>query len=114
MSLADKTCLPCQGFVKPFDKDAVNEWMGKIDTDWKQIEHKKIYRKVELKDFMAAVAMVNKIAELAEEQQHHPDLLIAGYKNLTITIYTHKIDGLWESDFILAAKIDKLIDGLKD
>jgi 4a-hydroxytetrahydrobiopterin dehydratase len=63
-----------------------------------------------LKNFKEVVALVNQIADLAEKEGHHPDLNIHGYKNLTITIFTHKINGLWDSDFILAAKIDELIN----
>lgn len=110
MSLADKQCLPCQGGVEPFKADQVVDWLKKVDPAWTSHDNHHISRELTLKNFKEVVTLVNQIADLAESQGHHPDLLIHNYKNLAITIFTHKIDGLWDSDFILAAKIDKLIN----
>ncbi len=113
MNLADKKCIPCQGGVEPFKADKISEWLKFVAPGWSNQNNHHISREVALKNFKQVIALVNQIADLAEEQGHHPNLLIHGYKNLTITIFTHKIDGLWDSDFILAAKIDKLINDFK-
>jgi len=110
MSLDKKHCVPCRGGVDPYDRTKIDEYLKQLTKDWQVVEgNKKIQLKFEVKDFMAAVDFINKAAEVAEKEYHHPDLCINSYKNVTITIYTHKIDGLWESDFILAAKLEKLI-----
>ena len=113
MNLSDKKCLPCQGGVEPFDATKIKQWLKFVAPGWSNQNSHHISRELTLKNFKQVIALVNQIAELAEHEGHHPDLLIHGYKNLTITIYTHKINGLWDSDFILAAKIDKLIHDFK-
>jgi 4a-hydroxytetrahydrobiopterin dehydratase len=91
--LSLKECVPCRGGVPPLQGEVVNE------------HHlKKSYK---FGDFREALTFVNRVGELAEEQGHHPDICF-GWGQAEITIWTHKIDGLTESDFILAAKIDKL------
>lgn len=113
MSLADKQCIPCQGGVEPFDEQKISQWLEFVAPAWTNQDNHHIRREIVLKNFKQVIALVNQIADLAEEQGHHPNLNIHNYKNLTITIFTHKIDGLWDSDFILAAKIDKLINDFK-
>lgn len=109
IKLADKKCIPCQGGVKPFSKDKIKKYLPKLEKSWQVVDNKKIRLDLTLKNFMQAVDFVNKVAKIAEAEDHHPDICITGYKNVRVDIYTHKIDGLWESDFILAAKIEQLI-----
>src|SRR5947209_4343898 len=78
--------------------------------DW-QIQDGKLTRDVQVKNFRAALALLNSIGELAEEQNHHPDLCIHGWNKLKIELYTHTADGLSENDFIMAAKFDRLLQG---
>ena len=104
--LATKTCVPCRGGVPPLagkDLDA----LAKQLPGWKIINGHHITRTFTFLDFRQALAFVNKVGQLAEEQGHHPDILLAWGK-AEITTWTHKINGLTESDFILAAKIDQL------
>jgi 4a-hydroxytetrahydrobiopterin dehydratase len=105
--LADKTCVPCRGGVpalKGSDLDAVH----KIVPDWTVTEEHHVTREFKFSDFAKALEFVNRVGRLAEEQGHHPDILLAWGK-VGITLWTHKINGLTESDFIMAAKIDRLV-----
>jgi 4a-hydroxytetrahydrobiopterin dehydratase len=104
--LAAKTCVPCKGGVPPL-KGAELEKLGRELPDWKIVNEHHIARGFKLPDFRTALDFVNKVGALAEEQGHHPDIFLAWGK-VEITIWTHKIDGLTESDFILGAKIDRL------
>jgi 4a-hydroxytetrahydrobiopterin dehydratase len=104
--LAAKTCVPCRGGVPPL-KGAELENLGRQLPAWKIINEHHIARSFAFPDFREALAFVDKVGALAEEQGHHPDIFLAWGK-AEITIWTHKIDGLTESDFVLAAKIDRL------
>ena len=104
--LAAKTCVPCKGGVPPL-KGAELERLGQELPDWKIANEHHIARSFKFPDFRTALDFVDKVGALAEEQGHHPDIFLAWGK-AEITIWTHKIDGLTESDFILGAKIDKL------
>ena len=104
--LASKKCVPCRGGVPPLaGKDLEN--LSKQLPQWKVVEAHHITRTYTFPDFKQALAFVNRVGDLAEEQGHHPDILLAWGK-AEVTTWTHKIDGLTESDFILAAKADKL------
>lgn len=109
-SLRAAKCLPCEGGVDKFDGDQAQQRLSatplwSIDSDAKMIS-----RKIDRKNFLQVVELVNLIARLAEDEQHHPDLHVTGYRHLTIDLTTHAIGGLSENDFILAAKIDQLIE----
>lgn len=104
--LASKTCVPCSGGV-PALKGAELAALKKKLPGWDVVNEHHLHRRFEFPDFVKALAFVNKVGELAEQQGHHPDILLTWGK-AEITIWTHKVDGLTESDFILAAKIDKL------
>ena len=103
--LASKTCVPCRGGVPPLTGKELENLARQV-PQWKVVEGHHITRAFAFPDFRQALAFVNKVGELAE-QAHHPDILLAWGK-AEVTTYTHKITGLTESDFILAAKIDKL------
>jgi 4a-hydroxytetrahydrobiopterin dehydratase len=104
--LASKTCVPCKGGVPPLAGKEL-EALAKQVPQWKVVNGHHITRTFTFPDFRQALAFVNKAGEIAEQQGHHPDILLSWGK-AEITTWTHKIDGLTESDFILAAKIDKL------
>jgi 4a-hydroxytetrahydrobiopterin dehydratase len=104
--LASKTCVPCKGGTPPLAGVQLNA-LAKEVPEWKVVNGHHIMRAFEFPDFKSALAFVNKVGETAEDQGHHPDIALAWGK-AEITTWTHKIDGLTESDFILAAKIDKL------
>jgi 4a-hydroxytetrahydrobiopterin dehydratase len=104
--LADKTCVPCKGGVPPMKGQELAQMM-KLVPKWKDVNEHHIVRTYTFPDFKQALDFVNKIGDLAEQQGHHPDILLTWGK-AEITLWTHKIDGLTESDLIMAAKIDKL------
>lgn len=105
-SLAEKTCVPCRGGVPPLKGAELQKLSRQVDG-WGVVEEHHITKNFKFPDFRTALAFVNKVGELAEAQSHHPDIYLAWGK-VEVTIWTHKIDGLTESDFILAAKIDQL------
>jgi len=104
--LADKTCVPCRGGVPPL-KGAELKKLHRIIPSWTVANEHHIKREFRFPDFKRALDFVNRVGALAEEQGHHPDILLAWGK-AEITLWTHKIDGLTESDFIMAAKIDRI------
>jgi 4a-hydroxytetrahydrobiopterin dehydratase len=104
--LSSKTCVPCRGGVPPLAGKELAETARQV-PQWKVVEGHHITRTFAFEDFRQALAFVNRVGEVAEAEGHHPDIFLAWGK-AEITIWTHKIDGLTESDFILAAKIDKL------
>lgn len=104
--LADKKCVPCRGGVPPL-KGKELEALHKSVPQWNVANEHHLTRAFKFSDFATALAFVNRVGALAEEQGHHPDILLAWGK-VEITLWTHKIDGLTESDFIMAAKIDRL------
>jgi 4a-hydroxytetrahydrobiopterin dehydratase len=105
-SLASKTCVPCRGGVAPL-KGKKLEALHQETPQWKLLTGKRINRTFTFPDFREALDFVNQVGEIAEEQGHHPDILLSWGK-AKISLWTHKINGLTESDFIMAAKIDAL------
>ena len=104
--LAQLTCVPCRGGVPPLTPEQIRP-LHKQVSQWNVVSNHHLERQYPFPDFKTALDFVIKVGNLAEEQGHHPDILLAWGK-VGITIWTHKIDGLTESDFILAAKIDRL------
>lgn len=104
--LASKSCVPCRGGVAPLKGEELTKLQKQV-SGWQVVEEHYLNKSFKFPDFRQALVFVNRVGELAEEQGHHPDIYLAWGK-VDITIWTHKIDGLTESDFILAAKIDQL------
>ena len=104
--LASKTCVPCRGGVPPLAGPELEALRRQV-PGWSVINGHHLQRGFAFSDFRAALGFVNQVGALAEEQGHHPDIYLAWGK-VEITIWTHKIDGLTESDFVLAAKISRL------
>ena len=106
--LAKKTCIPCKGGVLPLKGEKLDDLMEKLKNNWKIIKEHHLEKEYSFKNFKEALDFTIKVGELAENQGHHPDIFLAWGK-VKLTIWTHKIDGLTESDFIFAAKADKEI-----
>jgi 4a-hydroxytetrahydrobiopterin dehydratase len=107
-SLASKTCVPCRGGVPPLKGKELESLHQQVPR-WQVVNEHHITRAFTFPDFKQALDFVNRVGALAEAQGHHPDILLAWGK-AEITLWTHKIDGLTESDFIMAAKIDGLAE----
>jgi 4a-hydroxytetrahydrobiopterin dehydratase len=111
--LTTKKCVPCEGGIPAYSADEARKQVEKL-PGWKLTEDgKRIRREWVVKNFMTGINFFGDVAKLAEAEGHHPDLHLAGYRNVSIEIWTHAIGGLSENDFILAAKIDKLPVELK-
>lgn len=105
--LVAKKCLPCEGGVDPMTAEQAKSQLEALPK-WELTECGNwISRKWNMKNFLQAMSLMNAVAEIAEEDQHHPDLHLTGYRQLKIEMTTHAINGLSENDFILAAKIDE-------
>ena len=106
MSLAEKHCVPCRGGVPALQGEALESMKAQL-PDWQVVDGHHLTRSFTFPDFKTALDFVNRAGAVAEEEGHHPDLLLSWGK-VDVKTWTHKIDGLTESDFILAAKIDRL------
>lgn len=104
--LAKKHCVPCRGGVPPLEGEELRKLAAQV-PDWKIIDQHHIIKSYLFPDFKTALAFVNRVGVVAEEEGHHPDINLTWGK-VDVKTYTHKIDGLTESDFILAAKTDEL------
>jgi 4a-hydroxytetrahydrobiopterin dehydratase len=111
MSLASKTCVPCKGGI-PALKGADLQSLHQEIPDWNIINEHHLTRTFAFPDFKQALEFVNRVGAIAEEQGHHPDILLAWGK-VEVTLWTHKINGLTQSDFIMAAKIQALTPGAR-
>ncbi len=108
MDLTTKKCVPCEGGVPPFTPSQIEEYKKEVSSEWEVIEdNHKLMRKFKFEDFRKAMGFVNKVADVAEEDQHHPNIEIF-YNIVKLTLWTHAIAGLSENDFIVAAKVDKI------
>ena len=107
-SLSERECKPCQGGVPPLAGEELNALHAQLGNDWEVIEGHHLQKEYTFKNFADALAFTNQVGALAEEIFHHPDIYLAWGK-VKITIWTHKVDGLNEADFIFAAKADALI-----
>ncbi|HJS06940.1 MAG TPA: 4a-hydroxytetrahydrobiopterin dehydratase [Pirellulales bacterium] len=111
--LTHKKCVPCEGGVPKYSLPEAEAQIQKL-SGWRIIRSgERIRKEWTVKNFMAGMKFFGNVARLAEEEQHHPDLHLEGYRKVAIEIWTHAIGGLSENDFILAAKIDELPIELK-
>lgn len=106
--LATKECIPCRGGVPALKGEEIMPLIQLLGGNWQVVEEHHLEKEFTFPDFRGALDFTNRVGELAEEQGHHPDIHLSWGK-VVITIWTHKVDGLTESDFILAAKIDRLM-----
>ena len=107
-TLAEKQCVPCKGGVPPLRGKELARLAGELGGGWQVVAERQLEKEYQFKDFREALDFTNKVGELAEAQGHHPDIYLAWGK-VNLTIWTHKINGLTESDFVLAAKADLLM-----
>lgn len=106
-NLIDKHCIPCEGNVAPLTREQFSPLLAEA-AGWEVVEDTKIVKGYRFADFAAALAFVNKVGALAENEGHHPDINLHNFNTVTITLWTHAIGGLSENDFIVAAKINAL------
>ena len=106
MSLHQKKCLPCEGGVPKLEAKLVQELLKQV-PGW-QVQDDKLTRQFQFQDFKAAMRFVNQMAEIAEHEGHHPDFWVS-YNRVKVELWTHAIAGLSENDFILAAKIGRIL-----
>jgi 4a-hydroxytetrahydrobiopterin dehydratase len=111
--LTRRKCAPCEGGIPPLTKDEAAAQLKHLEGWEFSHDAKRIRRCWTAKHFMAAIEFFNKVAALAEEEGHHPDLHLEGYRNVTVELWTHAIGGLSENDLILAAKINQVPFALK-
>ncbi|HML74604.1 MAG TPA: 4a-hydroxytetrahydrobiopterin dehydratase [Anaerohalosphaeraceae bacterium] len=105
-SLSARECVPCKSGGSPLPDNLIKELLCRLSNEW-IVENGRLRKTYRFKNFAQALAFTNKVGMLAEQQQHHPDIFLSWGK-VTIELYTHKIKGLHENDFILAAKVDAL------
>jgi 4a-hydroxytetrahydrobiopterin dehydratase len=105
--LASRTCEPCRGGVPPLTPEQQAPLKAGLEPQWKIVAGHHLERSYRFKDFAQGLAFVNRIGAMAEEQGHHPDLLLR-WGEVRVEVWTHKIDGLHEADFIFAAKCDRI------
>lgn len=106
-TLAGKTCVPCRGGIPPLGSVEIATLLDELGNGWIVVAEHHLQKEFKFPDFRTALDFTNQVGAIAEEQGHHPDIFLA-WGRVEVTIWTHKIDGLHESDFILAAKIDRL------
>jgi 4a-hydroxytetrahydrobiopterin dehydratase len=105
--LAKKECKPCASGTPPLKGDALKQMQNRLNGGWQVLDEQRLEKKFKFPDFRRALEFVNRVGEVAEKQNHHPDIYFT-WGQARIQIWTHKINGLTESDFVLAAKIDEL------
>lgn len=103
--LAQKECVPCKGGVPPLKGNDLARLSQELGNGWKVVNEHHLEREFKFENFRKALDFTNKVGELAEQQNHHPDFYVAWGK-VKLTLWTHKIDGLTESDFVFAAKVN--------
>lgn len=106
-NLLNKKCVPCEGGTKPYTREQINQYLSLLSNQWEVVEDKKISFTFKFKTFKDAIKFINKVADLAESENHHPNIYNY-YNKVKIVLTTHAIGGLSENDFIMAAKIEQL------
>jgi 4a-hydroxytetrahydrobiopterin dehydratase len=107
--LAEKSCLPCRGGVPPLDAEAIRPLHAQIPA-WQVVNDHHLTRQFHFSNFATALRFVNQIGDIAEAQGHHPDVELV-WGRVGLKVWTHKINGLTESDFVYAAKVDRVWPG---
>lgn len=107
MNLTTKKCVPCEAGTPPLEEGKINELLKETPT-W-QLKDGHLHQKFKFKNFVEAIKFINSVAEIAEQEQHHPDFCVH-YNRVEVEIWTHAIKGLSENDFIVAAKIDNIVN----
>lgn len=109
--LHQKKCLPCEAGNPPLTSPEIEPLLSQINPEWEVVkDNTRLKRVLKFPDFNAAMAFLNQVGDLAESEGHHPDFSLKNYNRVKLKLTTHKIGGLSENDFILAAKIDRLLE----
>lgn len=108
MNLSQLTCIPCKVGAPTLTSGQIDQFTPQLNPDWQVIDNHHLTRQFEFADFKTAIAFVDRVADLAESQGHHPNIHITNWNRVNLDLYTHKINGLHQNDFILASKIDQL------
>ena len=111
--LLNQQCVPCHIGAEPLTPDQITELKPQLDPEWSVENNQKLSRDFTCANFSQAVRLINAIAQAAESQGHHPDVSLHDFKNLKVEWWTHKIHGLHQNDFIMAAKTDTLFNALE-
>lgn len=111
--LADRKCRPYQGDEPPLQGKALEELSEDLGEEWEIVEEHHLEKTYELEDFRSALDFTNRVGEIAEDQDHHPDIEL-GWGRVQLSIRTHKIEGISENDFILAAKADRAFEEMQE
>ena len=108
--LAQRQCVPCKGGTPPLAGKELDQLLRKLANDWRVVDGHHLEKDYKFKNFVEALDFTNRVGTIAEAQGHHPDIAL-GWGKVRLTIWTHSINGLTESDFILAAKADAALEG---
>lgn len=106
-NLADRNCVPCHGGVPALEAPAIERLLAELGAGWQVVEGPRLQKRYAFPDFAKALTFVDHVGALAERQGHHPELLLA-WGSVRVEVWTHAVGGLTESDFVLAARIDRL------
>lgn len=109
MKLAEKQCVPCREGARPLGPDAISKLLPELDG-WQVVDDRRLTKTYRLPDFKQALALVDRIGAMADQQNHHPEVSLSWGK-VSVDIWTHKVNGLTESDFVFAARCDELARG---
>ena len=107
-NLHNKKCIPCKKGTEPFTEAEAQKYLQILQAPWRLVENHHLEREFHFQNFVQALAFTNQIGAIAEAEGHHPDIFL-GWGKVIVTLWTHKIHGLSENDFILAAKIDTIL-----
>ena len=105
--LSNRRCVPCRGGIPPLKGDDLRRIAGQLGGGWQVVDEHHLEKEYRFANFREALDFTNRLGEISETEGHHPDILLS-WGRAFVTIYTHKVDGLTESDFVLAAKYDQL------
>jgi 4a-hydroxytetrahydrobiopterin dehydratase len=107
-NLSETKCVPCEGGTEPMNVEEIYKYLQMV-SEWKTIDNQKIQKHFKFKNFKMAMKFINEIAEIAEEEGHHPDIFLHNWNEVDIILWTHAIKGLSINDFVIASKIDLLV-----
>ena len=106
--LASMACVPCRGGIPPLTREEIEPYLADLGSDWKVVDDHHLENVYTFANFREALAFTNRVGELAEDVGHHPDIELS-WGRVKLTVFTHKIKGLHESDFVFAAKADAVL-----
>jgi 4a-hydroxytetrahydrobiopterin dehydratase len=105
--LSRESCVPCRGGVPPLDESDITPLLEELGNGWRVVDNHHLEKSYEFPDFVSALDFANRVGAIAEQEGHHPDIQLS-WGRVVLTIWTHKVEGLTRSDFVLAAKVDEL------